>query len=70
MTEEPTEPAFGEQIQALVLRILSRPVAADSAEVTELEALWRDLYAMDGDAAGAWTGVVAALLRDPDFLTY
>ncbi len=58
------------QIQTLYLRILGRTVGADGAEVAEVRALWDDLHALDGQPATAWQGVVAAMLRHPDFLVY
>ena len=52
------------------LLVLGRTVEAESQEVTDLLALWQGLYAIDGDAAQAWTGVLSVLMRDHDFIRY
>lgn len=62
--------AAAEQIVALHRRIFGTTVAVDGEEVEANLALWHDLYAIEGDAVAAWTGLVTALLRDPDFLLY
>ena len=58
------------QIQDLHWRIFGTRVAADGPEVEANLELWTDLYELDNDAAGAWTGLVTALLRDPDIILY
>ena len=58
------------QIQDLHLRLFGTVVAADGPEVTANLELWSDLYALDHNAAEAWTGLVSVLLRDPLFLLY
>lgn len=58
------------QVQAMMLLVLSRRVEPDDDDVADLLALWEDLYAKDGEPDLAWAGVLAALLRDPDFLLY
>lgn len=58
------------QIQDLHWRIFGTRVAADGPEVEANLGLWRDLYDIDNDAVNAWTGLVTALLRDPDILLY
>lgn len=62
--------AITAQIQALQLRVHGRRVAADGEEVAANRELWEDLYAATGSAEAAWTGLLAALLADPDFLFY
>ncbi len=57
-------------VQGLYLRVLSRRVAVDAPEVTELLALWDAAYAIRRDPREAWTTVLTALLRDPSFLVY
>ena len=39
-------------------------------EVAANAALWKDLYAVEGDPVAAWTGVLSALMRDPEFVLY
>jgi hypothetical protein len=58
------------QIQRLHLLIFGNRVAEDSDEVTSGLALWEDLYAVEKDIPKAWEGVLAAYLRDPEFLLY
>ena len=71
-TETPTtnREAMVEQIQHLHVRIFGARVAADGLEVEANLALWEELYAIDGDPAEAWTGLLSVLLRDPRFLVY
>jgi hypothetical protein len=59
-----------EQIAVLHRRIFGTTVALDGPEVTANLELWHDLYAIEGDPVAAWTGLLTALLRDPDFLLY
>ena len=63
----PGEAAFEAELAALHLRTTGQPAEADWLE--EITALWEAAEAQDGPAA-AWTAVVTALLRDPDFLSY
>ncbi len=58
------------QIQLLQLRVFGRPVAADGEEVAANLELWRELYGIEGSGTAAWSGLISALLRDPDFLLY
>ena len=69
-TPETDVAAMTAQIQSLHLRLFGDRVAADGPEVTSNLALWSDLYAVDGDPVQAWSGLLSALLRDPDFLFY
>jgi hypothetical protein len=62
--------ALAAQVQALHLRIFARRVALDGEEVTANLGLWDDLYAVTGDPAASWTGLLSALLRDPDLVLY
>ncbi len=62
--------APAEQIQRLHLLVFGRRVAPDGEEVAANQALWEELYAIDGDPAAAWAGLLSALLRDPDFISY
>jgi hypothetical protein len=57
-----------EQIEALFLRFLSRDPTDERTE--ELLSLLGAAYDAGGDAQQAWAAVVAALIRDPDFLFY
>ena len=58
------------QLQVLHRRIFGTTIAADGPEVEANLELWHDLYAIEADPVAAWTGVLTALLRDPDFLLY
>lgn len=69
-TPETDRDAMVAQVQALHLRVLGHEVDADGDEVDAALALWSSLYAVEGTTRGAWTGVLCALLRDPDFLYY
>lgn len=69
-TPENSQSAITAQIQALQLRVLGRRVAADSPEVEANQELWDELYAATGSTTETWTGLLSALLRDPDFLLY
>jgi hypothetical protein len=69
-TPETGREAMVAQLVALHLRLFGHRVAADGPEIAANLELWSDLYAIDGDAKLAWTGVLSALLRDPDFLLY
>jgi len=62
--------AFNAQLRSLALRITSRDYAADDEEILALEDLWSQLYELTANPTAAWTGVVTALLRSPDFLLY
>ena len=45
-------------------------VEADGEEVLANLELWEALYEVDGSSEAAWSGLLSALLRDPDFLFY
>lgn len=69
-TPEKGSDSINAQIQALQLRVHGRRVALDSEEVAANRALWDELYAATGSAPESWSGLLSALLRDPDFLFY
>ncbi|MEQ1503659.1 MAG: hypothetical protein ABMB14_15580 [Myxococcota bacterium] len=69
-TPDTDRDAMAAQIQQLHLRLFAHRVDADGQEVEANLGLWSDLYAVDHDPVRAWTGVLSALLRDPDFLLY
>jgi hypothetical protein len=69
LTETSAE-ALIPQIQRLHLLIFGARVDADGEEVAANLGLWDELYAIEGDPAEAWAGLLTALLRDPDFLLY
>jgi hypothetical protein len=50
--------------------VLGAEVDPDGPEVAAAEALWRDLHAVERTPRAAWAGLLAALLRDPDYLYY
>jgi hypothetical protein len=58
------------QVQALRARVHGARVDADGEEVEADLALWSELYALDGDPADAWAGVLSVLMREPTFLLY
>lgn len=63
-----TEPSR-EELVALVLATVSRPLAVDGEEVDALLALWRDLHVI-ADAPTAHKGLLTALLADPQRLVF
>ncbi len=66
-----SDPAgFAAQLQGLHLRFFGDRVAADGPEVQANLTLWQELYAAEGSAPRAWSGVLSTLLRDPAFLLY
>ncbi|MDP2315714.1 MAG: hypothetical protein Q8P41_22645 [Pseudomonadota bacterium] len=69
-TPETDRAAMVAQLQGLHRAVFGRTVAADGEEVEAGLALWSDLYAVGHDGREAWAGVLAVLLRDPDFLFY
>ena len=62
--------AIAPQIQRLHLLLFGDSVDVDGEEVAAGQDLWAELHAIDADPATAWTGLLTALLRDPDFLFY
>jgi hypothetical protein len=59
------------QMQALRLQVLGQRAELTSAEITDDLQLWSELFAVDGtNTKLAWSGVLAALLRDPAFMLY
>lgn len=69
-TPQTDRAAMAEQIRHLHVRVFGRTVAADGPEVEANLLLWSELYAVDADPLTAWSGLLSALLRDPDFLLY
>ena len=69
-TPETDRTTMVNQIQWLQRAVLGASVAADGPEVEANLALWRTLYAVNDQTDEAWTGLLTALLRDPDFLIY
>jgi hypothetical protein len=59
-----------EQVQDLHLAVYGRRIAPDGPETDANLALWSELYGVTHDTKTAWAGVLAVLLRDPDFLFY
>ena len=62
--------AFATHVVALHRAVLGAEVDPDGPEVAAAEALWRDLHAVERTPRAAWAGLLAALLRDPDYLYY
>ncbi len=69
-TPDTNRDAMVAQLQLLHFRIFGTRIAADGPEVAANLDLWSELYTVEGDIEMAWTGVLSALLRDPDFLLY
>lgn len=69
-TLESDRDAIIAQIQALHWRIFGRRIAPDGPEVEANLELWAALYDLEREPEVAWTGLVTALLRDPDLLLY
>jgi hypothetical protein len=67
-----SDPVFQDELAALHWRLLARRATAD--DLAALTELWNTLHAADGggssSASVAWTGVLAALLQHPEFLSY
>jgi hypothetical protein len=61
---------FVRQVQALHLAVLGASVTPEGPEVAAAGELWIALQAIERDPRTAWAGVLAALLRDPEFLAY
>lgn len=66
-TDRPGDAAFDQALDDAVWRLHARHPS--DGETQELGALWQTL-ADDDDTVAAWSGVLTALLRDPEFLTY
>lgn len=66
---DPTVAPTPETLADLVLVVLGDPVTADSEPVAALTELFGQIEAVEGRPA-AWSGLVYALLRDPEFVTY
>lgn len=69
-TPDTDRAAMVAQIQHLHRRVFGRAIAANGEEVEANLGLWSELYALDADPLTAWSGLLSALLRDPDFLFY
>lgn len=67
LTTLPDDPAFEAELATLHHRLLGRRAEAD--ELAALTDLWSALAADAGPGA-AWTGLLAALLQHPEFLSY
>lgn len=70
ITAEPSEGDLDEQIRLLIFRLHGRRAPTDDPDRVALAALWRDVHAEGGDPARAWTVILSALLRHPDFVQY
>jgi hypothetical protein len=71
-TTPASDPVFQDELAALHWRLLARRATAD--DLAALTELWSTLYEADGSRETsvivAWTGVLAALLQHPEFLSY
>lgn len=66
----PDRAVMAEQLADLHLAVLGQQVTPEGDAVAADLALWDQLLAVDGDPRSAWSGVVYALMRDPDFVLY
>lgn len=69
-TPEVGRAAMVAQIIRLHRLIFGTRVAEDGEEVAANLELWEALYAVEGSPAAAWSGLLSALLRDPDLVLY
>ena len=67
-TENPTDTQ--RQLQYLHLLVFGKSIQPDGPEIKANIDLWNRLYTIDNNTKSAWTGLLIALLRDPDFLLY
>lgn len=67
LDDRPGDEAFESALLALRWRLHAR--RASSEELQDLADLWVDIYALS-DAQTAWSAVLSALLRDPEFVSY
>ncbi len=58
------------QIEYLHQRVLSHEPAEHIAAIDDSEALFSELMAISDDPEAAWSALLSALFRDPDFLFY
>ncbi len=74
LDRRPDDPGFDTAARSLVVAlhrtIFSTKVAKEGEETAAALALFADIYLAEGDPRAAWAGVLAALLRDPEFITY
>lgn len=63
-------PATDQQAMDEVLTAAQRRALGHADHTEELLELWEVLYGLDEDPELAWTGVLSAILRDPDALLY
>jgi hypothetical protein len=59
-----------DQIEYLHQRVLSHEPAEHIAAIDDSEALFSELMAISDDPEAAWSALLSALFRDPDFLFY
>jgi hypothetical protein len=62
--------AMAQQIVDLHFALHGNRVDLDGEEVTSNLELWKQIYEVERDIPMAWTGLISALLRDPDLLFY
>jgi len=67
LEDRPGDAVFDEMLQTLTWRLLAR--RSTDAQTAELAELWGDVETAS-DAATAWTAVLSALIRDPEFVSY
>ncbi|MEO0605357.1 MAG: hypothetical protein AAF211_28260, partial [Myxococcota bacterium] len=67
---DPTAAPQPEVVADLVLAMLGEAVEPGSPPVEALSELFAELETAEGGRRAAWRGLVYALLRDPDFVTY
>ncbi len=66
--ESPSDPDARAQLAGLVRRVHGRKLATDHQDVTELLKFYRALESENASSQTAWSLVLSALLRHPDFV--
>ncbi len=61
---------FEQQIMHLHRTVLGLPIEADSPQIEESIALWKQIYSVTSSPTTAWAGVITATLRSPRILFY
>jgi hypothetical protein len=69
-TPDANRQGFEDQVRFLYLHLTGIPLAADAPEVDECIDLWKQIFSVTSSPTSAWSGVIAAVLRDPRLLFY
>lgn len=69
-TPDTNPKAFQDQIKFLYVHLTGIPLADDAEEIDECLDLWKQIFSVTSSPTSAWSGVIAAVLRDPRLLFY